>query len=614
MKKISYLPQILGLSILFSGLFLSSISANAAHGYAQFGVPKYPADFKNFDYANPNAPKGGTLSLSNTGANSSFDKLNPFTLKGRPAPGLMELVFETLATYSLDEPNTQYGLLAKDIQVSPDFTSVTFTLHEQAKFNNGDPVTADDVKYSFDTLTGKLASPNFVAYFSDIKQVDVLDKLTVRFHFKHAGRDLPFVAGSLPVFSPKWKFNTQEESISTEMLPQVHPIASGPYQIVRSRAARDIIYTKRSDYWGNNIPVRVGTMNFNQVSYQLYKDRDTQVSGIRGGNYDVFYEHQMRYWCCQYIGKRFENGELIKQLFPHQNPPAMVGHFVNLRKERFQDVRVRKALLYALDFEWVNEKIFNNYFKRVNSYFANTSLAATGYPSKEELALLAPYKDTLDPAVFGEMVTLPSTLPPNSLRNNLEYALKLFAEAGWHIQDGLLRNDKGEPFIVEVNAARGDDMLLAPYYQNLKKIGVQVVTQLSDPIVTYNRLSNFDYDFSPAIGLRQSRTPAVELWRAFNSKDADIKGSSNILGLKSKAVDDLIQKMLNASSQEELTVTAHALDRILMHGYYYQPWRYITNHHIIYNKRLRYPDTLPLYYSANDWMLTYWWDSTATKQ
>lgn len=614
MKITSSLSRYLGIVSLSLGLVLSNQAVFAAQGFSQYGSPKYPADFTHFSYANPNAPKGGKLTVSNTGANSSFDKLNPFTLKGRPAPGLLDLVFETLAIYSLDEPNTQYGLLAQDIDVSPDLTSVRFTLYPQARFNNGDKITAHDVKYSFDTLTGPLASPNFVAYFAEIKNVQVIDNLTVQFNFKRAGRDLPFVAGSLPVFSPAWKFNTQEESIGTNRLTHIHPVASGPYTITRSRAARDIVYTRRPDYWGKDIPVRRGTMNFDVISYQLYKDRDTQVSGIRAGDYDVFYEHQMRYWCCQYIGKRFDNGELVKHLFPHKNPPAMVGHVLNLRKEKFQDVRVRKALLYALDFEWVNEKIFDNNFKRVYSYFANTPLAASGYPSKEELALLAPYKDQIDPAVFGEMVTLPTNKSPDSLRKHLEYALQLFAEAGWHIKDGVLQNDKGEPFTMEVNTSRGDDMLLGPYYRNLKKIGIQVLPQVADPVLNANRMRNFDFDFSPPFSLRQSRTPAVELWRAFNSKDADVPGSNNLIGIKSPVVDALISKLMNASSQEEATVIAHALDRILMHGYYFQPWRYITNHHVIYNHQLRYPATLPLYYSANEWMLAYWWDSRSEKR
>lgn len=597
--------------LLAAVLLVSPLAGHAAHAYAYLGEPRYPAEFQHFDYANPDAPKGGQLTLSNTGVNSSFDKLNPFSLRGRPAPGLLELVFETLTIYSLDEPNTQYGLLAEDIQVAEDFSSVQFRLHANARFNNGEPVTATDVKYSFDTLSGPLASPNFAAYFSEIEDVVILDDLTVRFDFERPGRDLPFVAGSLPVFSAQWGL-TGDKAVTFDQLRMEPPVASGPYQVSHARAGRDVTYTRRDDYWGEELPVRRGTMNFGTISYKLYKDRDTQVSALRGGDYDFFSEIQMRYWCCQYIGKRFRSGELVKKLFPHNNPPAMVGHAVNLRKEKFQDPRVRQALLYALDFEWVNEKIFDNYFSRVYSYFANTPLAASGPPSEAELELLEPWRDQLDPAVFGPMVNLPSTKPPNSLRQNLVRALELFAEAGWHNTDGVLRNTDGEPFVFEVNAGRGDNMLLDPYYHNLRKLGIQVQQKLSDPATLYAQTRSFDYDFTP-FGLRESRIPGPELWRVFNSADANRPGSGNIVGVSSPAIDDLIIKLMEADTLDKQRTTARALDRVLMHGHYVQPWRYLTNHHVIHHQRLRYPQTLPLFYSANDWVIGYWWDSEAEK-
>jgi microcin C transport system substrate-binding protein len=600
----SFRPLSLTLALGLLGL---PVQAQAAHAYAQFGEPKYPADFRHFDYANPNAPKGGVLNLSNTGANSSFDKFNPFTLRGRAAPGLLELMFETLTVYSLDERNTQYGLLADDIQVADDFTWVEFRIHPQARFNNGDRVTAEDVKYSFDTLTSAGVSPNFAAYFAEIREARVLDAERIRFSFTRPGRELPFIAGSLPVFSPKWGLQQDGTRIPFDQLRMEPPIASGPYLISKAVGGRDVVYRRRPEYWGNDIPVRRGTLNFGEVSYKLYKDRDTQVSALRAGDYDFFHEFQMRYWCCQYIGKRFDSGELVKIAVPHKNPPAMVGHAVNLRKPQFQDVRVRKALLYALDFEWINQKIFDNYFSRVDSYFANTPLAARGLPSEQELAILEPYRDQLDPAVFGPAVELPKTTPPGSLRKNLVTALELFAEAGWHNRDGVLRNEKGEPFIFEVAAGRGDNMLLDPYYLNLSKLGIQVRRSFSDPATLYSMVKNFDYDFTP-FGLRESRMPGAEIWRTFNSADADVPGAGNIIGVKSPVIDALTQKLLDASSQEEQIHTARALDRVLMHGYYVQPWRYLTDHHLIHHKRLRHPPTLPLYYGANEWVIGYWWD------
>lgn len=598
--------------LLLSVLLSSSTNVFAAHGFAQFGAPKYPPNFAHFEYVNPDAPKGGVLNLSNTGANSSFDKYNPFSLKGRPAPGLMELMFETLTIYSLDERNTQYGLLADDIQVDPAFHWVIFRINDRARFSNGDPVTADDVKYSFDTLSSPAASPIFASYFSEIDRVEIVDNRSVRFVFKRIGRDLPFVAGSLPVFSPKWGLKENGERIPFEQLRNEHPITTGPYSIESAIESRGITYKRDSNYWGKDIPTRRGTLNFDKVVYKLYKDRDTQVSALRAGQYDFFMEHQMRYWCCQYIGQRFDSGELIKEKVAHKNPPAMVGHGFNLRHERFQNPKVREALNYALDFEWVNQKIFDNHFGRVYSYFATTPLAASGLPSEAELAILEPWRDQLDPAVFGPMVQLPSTKPPSSLRDNLVHALKLFGEAGWHYRDHALRNEKGEPFVIEVSGARGANMLMDPYYLNLTKIGIEVKRRLSDPATTQKLLRNFDFDFAP-IGLREARMPGAEIWRKFNSADADVPGSENILGVKSPVIDALTLKLMDAQSYEEMETTARALDRVLMHGHYVQPWRYLTNHHIIYQKRLKRPETLPLYFNASEWVISTWWDSTVVR-
>lgn len=582
-----------------------SVSAQAEHAYAHFGTPKYDKNFTHFDYANPNAPKGGVLNLSNTGTNSSFDKFNPFSLRGRAAPGLLELMFETLTLYSLDERNTQYGLLAEDIKVADDFTSVSFSLNPKARFNNGDPVTAADVKYSFETLTGREASPSFAAYFAEIDHVTVDGPLTVTFVFKRAGRELPFVAGSLPVFSPKWAGNKPFNELRLDA-----PIASGPYQILTANEGRDIRYVRRTDYCGDDIPVRRGTLNFGEVAYKLFKDRDTQVSALRAGHYDAFSEIQMRYWCCQYIGKRFDSGELKKTLFPHHNPPAMVGHGFNLRRELFQDPKVREALLYALDFEWVNQKIFDNSFKRVYSYFSTTEWAATGEPSQEELAILEPLRDQLNPAVFGPLPSLPSTKAPHSLRNNLMHALKLFNDAGWHNTDGVLRNAKGEPFVFSVNTGRGDNMLLDPYYRNLRKLGIEVRPKPADAATLYSQVKDHNFDFTP-FGLREDRIPGPEIWRVFNSRDADIPSSGNVLGVKDPVVDLLTEQLLNANNQAQQLHTARALDRVLLHGFYVQPWRYLTDHHIIHHERLRHPEVLPRYYGAIEWMMGYWWDSHA---
>lgn len=605
----NFLPRLTAIITAVSALALATPTW-AAHAVAQYGEPKYPANFPHFDYVNINAPQGGRINLSVISQSSSFDKFNPFTLKGKLAPGVLELAFETLTVNGLDEPNTQYGLIADDIRVAPDFSSVTFHINTKARFSNGDLVSAKDVKYSFDTLTSKKASPKFKAYFAEIAQLTIVDPQTVRFEFKRKGRDLSFVAGSLPIFSPKWGLKADGSITPFDQLKLQKPIGTGAYQIEKAVQGQDVVYKQRADYWAKQLPVRKGFYNFERVSYKLYKDRDTQVAALRAGDFDFYSEVQMRYWCCQYIGKRFETGELIKEKFAHKNIPGMVGWVVNQRKERFNDPRIRLAMNYTLDFEWINQKILDNEFKRPQTFFANSSLAATGVPSAAELKLLEPYRKDLDPAVFGTMFQQPSTNPPSSLRANLLKALDLFAQAGWHNKDGVLRNAKGEPFELELSGTRqGSSPHTETVNRNLAKVGIVIKKKMSDAATTRRRMNNFDFDYT-TLSLRDSRTPAIELWRTFNSKDADVEGSENIAGVKSAAVDGLLKKMMEANTQEEYETAAHAVDRVLINGHYVIPFRYLSDHYFIYNHRLQRPANLPSYYGAYEWVLGTWWDKT----
>lgn len=587
--------------------------AQAAHAVALFGEPKYPADFKNFAYANPLAPRGGDLVLSATSLNSGFDKFNPFSLRGTAAPGLLDLLFETLTTYSLDEAHTQYGLLAQDIAVAPDLGSVTFRLNPLARFSNGDTVTAKDVKYSFGVLTSKKASPRFASYFSEISELTVQDERTVTFVFKRKGRDLSFVAGSLPVFSAKWGALNPDTRVAFDKLRLEKPIASGPYVIDSADSGSNIRYKRNPQYWAQDLPVRKGSYNFDRVVYKLYKDRDTQVAAFRGREYNFFSENQMRYWCCQYIGKHFDSGELVKEVIPQSNPPSMNGWVVNLRRAQFQDVRVREALNYALDFEWINQKIFDSEFSRVDSYFSGTTLAAKGLPSAAELKLLEPYRDQLPPAVFGPMFEQPTNYKSTDLRHNLTRALELFAAAGWTNTDGVLHNAKGDPFTLEVAGSRNQSPFMDPIFRNLQKIGVVLSKKLADGAASRARMAKFDYDYT-SVALREARMPGAELWRVFNSADADVPGSENIAGLKSPLVDQLIQKMLDANSQAEQEVAAHALDRVLIHGHYIIPWRYLKKHYLLYNRELQHPAILPTYYAATEWAIQTWWRAPVPEQ
>lgn len=593
-------------ALIFSALALINTNAPAAVGFAQYGEPKYQDGFTHFDYVDEHAPKGGTVTLGNTASNSSFDKLNPFNLKGKPAPGLLELVFETLAVYSLDEVNSQYGLLAEDITIAPDFRSATFRLRPNARFSNGDALTAADVKYSYDTLTSKQASPRFRSYFAEIAGVSVIDARTVRFDYKRRGRDLAFVAGSLPVFSAKWGLQPDGSLKPFDELRMERPIGSGPYLIERIDNERGLTYKRNPQYWGDAVPARRGGYNFERVVYKLYKDQEAQIAALRAGEFDVLNMPQSRVWCCAFIGKRFDNGELVKHVFPNKNPTAMNGWAFNLRRPQFQDVRVRKAVNLILDFDWINQRVLRNDFTRMDSYFPGTPLQARGLPSAEEIALLEPYRDELDPAVFGPMVEQPTTLPPHSLRQNWEQALQLFAEAGWTVQHGKLRNARGEPFTMEVAGTRSPSPHTEPYNLNLAEAGVNLKRVVYDAATQRKHLNEFDFDFQ-MVTWREGRQPGAELLRNFDSRTADKPGSENVIGLKSPAVDALIHKLLDAESQHELEITGRALDRVLMHGHYIVPFRYINEHHVVAQRDLAWPATLPDYYGPYEWVLATWW-------
>ncbi|KVC67270.1 peptide ABC transporter substrate-binding protein [Burkholderia ubonensis] len=586
---------------------LAASAAHAAHAIAQYGEPKYPPGFAHFDYVNPDAPKGGTLVLANPTRLTSFDKFNPFTMRGNAAPGI-EMLFESLATGSLDEPASAYGLLADDIAVAPDRLSVTFHLNPRARFSNGDPVTAADVKHSFDTLKSKQAAPQFAAYFADIARAVIVDPATVRFEFRRNNRELPLIAAGVPVFSRKWGLRADGTRIPFDQLAFEQPIGSGQYLIERYDNGRNITYRRNPAYWGADLPVRVGTHNFERIVYKLYGDGVTRLEAFKAGEYDVLVENIARNWVRHDVGKRFDSGELIKREFRQHNGAGMQGFMLNLRRPLFRDARVRQALDLAFDFEWLNRQLFYGGYTRLDSYFADTDLQATGMPGPGELALLEPLRAHLDPAVFGPMVAQPNTDPPSSLRANLLKARALLAQAGWTYRDGALRNARGEPFTFEIldDAGSAFEPVVAAYQRNLAKLGIYARFRTADYALLQKRMDAFDYDMT-TIRYLGVQVPGAEQFSRYSSKFADEPGSDNVIGLKSPAVDALLQALGAAQTREQLVDAARALDRVLMHGYYAIPQWYSTTHRVAYKRTLAYPQTLPLYYSAEGWVVSTWW-------
>ena len=400
--------------LLSAGYFLGG-AAWAAHGYALWGDLKYPAGFSHFDYVNPQAPKGGDIRLVSNQRSSTFDKYNPFTIKGSAPAYLSALMFESLLIGALDETASGYGLLAEDVEVATDGLSATFRLRAGARFHNGKPVLAQDVKHSFDTLMGPHTSPAYKTLLVDVAGLDVLDERTVRYRFKKPNRELPLTVGGLPVFSRDWGAGKSFDQVVTDL-----PIGSGPYKIGPVRFGKDITYLRDPQHWGRDLNVRRGSANFDRITVKIYKDNTARLEALKAGEFDLMRFFSAGDWARRVTGRRFDSGELVKGEFKHRLPSGFQSYVINSRRPLLQDVRVREALGLAMDYEWMNRQLFYNAYQRVQGLFGNTECSATGEPSAEELALLQPLRDQVPASVFGPMAVAPRTDGDSSLRANLQ--------------------------------------------------------------------------------------------------------------------------------------------------------------------------------------------------
>lgn len=588
-------------SLLLTFCTLAAHSAWAAHAFSLYDTPKYPLGFTHFDYFNPNAPKGGDLYLANPDSRTSFDKFNPFSMKGVAAAGVANLMFETLAINSADEVATMYGLLADDMVLAPDRLSMTFHLNPLARFNNGDAVLAEDVKYAFDTLVAK-GAPQFKMIFADVKRCEVIDVLTVRFDFKSANRELPLIVGGMPVFSRKWAAGTPFDKIQLTA-----PISSGPYLIERFDLGRAISFKRNPAYWGTDLPVRKGSFNFGRIQYRFYNDDVARLEAFMAGEFDVVVEYRAKNWARAYKGPKFNHGELIKTTLRHSNGAGMQGFVMNLRRPQFQDVRVRRALGLALDFEWMNRQLFYSQYVRIDSFFSNSELGAHGLPSPAELSLLEPLRDQLDPAVFGPTPLPPRTDPPASLRANLLQARELFRQAGWNYRDGALRNAKGEVFSFEIlDDQSALSRIIGVYVRNLEKLGVNVRQRTADFALVQKRMEEFDFDMT-SVRFPDVVSPGNDMFDMLGSKAADEKGSNNAWGLKDPVVDKLVSALVAADSRSQLVAASRALDRVLLHKYIVVPHWYSATHRVAYRNRFGKPEISPKYYQADPYVISSWW-------
>lgn len=581
----------------------------SAHAYALWGEPKYPPGFDHFDYVNPQAPKGGELRLVSNLRYSTFDKYNPFTLKGSPPAYLGDLLFETLLSASLDETATGYGLLAEDVQVAADGLSATFRLRKEARFHDGKPVRAEDVKYSFDTLMGPHAAPGYRTVMAEVAGCEVLDARTVRFRFKKPNRDLPLTVGAvLPVFSRDWGRGADGKPKPFDQVVVDTPIGSGPYKIGPVKFGKDITYVRDPAYWGAQLPVRKGSANFDRITINLYKDNTARLEALKAGEFDLMRINSAGDWARRLTGKRFDSGELVKGEFQNKLPSGFQSFFLNTRRPQLQDVRVREALGLAYDFEWMSRQMFYGAYQRVHGLFGNTACETHGTPTAEEVALLKPFEASLPPGTLGPLSEPPRTDTEGGLRANLRRAQRLLAEAGWTVQNGALRNAQGEAMELEyLDSGESGVKLVSSWTRNLQKLGITLNVRSVDYALYQQRMDKYDFDIV-TLNVPGTHNPGQEYAELFGSAAADQEGGSNYVGLKSRAVDTIIAQMAAAPSERQLLPACHALERIIVQGHYLIPQYYSGTHRMVYDAwRLALPAQIPPYSPGELWAVYTWW-------
>lgn len=575
-----------------------------AHGYALWGDLKYPPGFAHLDYVNPQAPKGGEIRLVSNQRTSTFDKYNPFTIKGSAPAYLAGLMFDSLLAGSLDETAAGYGLLAEDVSVAADGLSATFRLRREARFHNGDPVLARDVKHSYDTLMGPHTSPAYKTALEDVAGLDVLDERTVRYRFKKPNRELTLTVGGLPVFSHRWGAGKPFNEVVMD-----EPIGSGPYRIGPVRFGKDITYVRDPVYWAKDLPVRRGTANFDRVTVKIYRDNTARLEALKAGEFDLMRFFSAGDWARRVTGKKFDSGELVKVEFRHRLPTGFQSYVLNTRRDVLKDLRVRQALGLAMDYEWMNRQMFYNAYQRVNGLFGNTDCQATGTPSPEELALLERWRSQVPDAVFGPMTVPPRTDGGQSLRGNLLKAKQLLADAGWTYRDGALRNAQGQAMELEyLDSNEGGARVVTPWIRNLEKLGITLRFRPVDFALYQQRLQKFEFDIT-SMAFGGTHNPGQEYADLFGSKAADTEDSGNFAGVRSAAVDALITSMTAAKSQAQLLPACRALERVIAHSHVLIPqWSAVT-HRMAYSAlRLARPDAVPPYTQNPEvWALDTWW-------
>lgn len=555
LRKLFFILSTVFLCAWSAPLLADSVPAAQNAGLAMVGDAEMPADFTHFTYANPEAPKGGVLRRPILG---TFDTLNPFSLKGNSAQGL-NLTYDRLMARSWDEPFTMYPLIAQSVEVPEDRSFITFHLNGNARFQDGTPITADDVEFSFNTLKEK-GRPNMRNIYKQVTKLVKTDPRTITFEIgKDRTRETVMILSMMPVLSKSW-WNGKDFNKTTLDIPNT----SGPYKIFEVDAGRKITFMRDPDYWARDLPVNRGQHNFDKIVIDYFREQTAAFEAFKAGELDMWIDLDPGHWVSAYNAAPVESGMITKAEIPHERVERMWGFIFNTRRPPFDDPKVRRALSLMIDYDWINRNIFHGQYKITTSYFPNSVLAASGEPSQEELAYLAPYKDELPAEIFGSAWQAPPGGSMVARRANQVNADALLKEAGWTVRNGLRINEKtGEPFSFEILSGTADEEKLAiSLKKSLERLGITVTPRTLDTAAFQDRLTSYDYDM--VINYWQNTlSPGTEQALYWGCAAAKMNGSFNYAGICHPAIEALVKKIPDAANREDMTAMIHALDRIL---------------------------------------------------
>jgi microcin C transport system substrate-binding protein len=601
----------LGIGALSAGILCPAAADNGGaemHGMSGFGDLKYPADFKHFDYVNPDAPKGGFFSTipSTRAYNQSFltfNSFNAFILKGEGAKG-MELTFDSLMARANDEPDAMYGLAAKSVWISTDKLTYRFTMRPEARFHDGSKMTAHDVAYSLNTLKEK-GHPLIIVQLRDMVKAEVIDDATVAVMFApNRARDVPLYVAGLPIFSRAYYATRTFEESTSDI-----PLGSGPYRVGKYEINRYVEFDRVKDYWAADLPVNRGSYNFATVRYEFYRDRDVAFEGFTGKNYLYREEFTARIWATRYDFPAIKDGRVVRETLPDELPSGGQGWFFNTRRDKFKDPRVREAIIYAFDFEWTNKTVMYGAYARTVSPFQNSDMVATGRPSPEELKLLEPFRGQIPDEVFGEPFVPPASDGSGQDRAMLRRAGQLLQDAGLVVKDRKRLLPNGDVLKIEFLL---DEPSFKPHHasfvKNLELLGIEAEIRLIDAVQYRARVESFDFDMTTQ-RLTMSPTPGDSLRPYFTSHAAATKGSYNLAGVANPAIDALVDKAIGAESRADLTFACRALDRVFRAGRYWVPQWFRTNHPIAYWDQFAHPPKPARYTQGTGAPENWWYDS-----